>query len=493
MTVLEALVHTPAAKALGWALFHSLWEGALAALALAAVLCVTRSPRVRYACAGLAMLGVLAGFALTFGFRMPWGLGSATAIPHAIPRAPADGNDLSPEPPVRFQMANVLPWLAPFWMAGVILFHLRGAAGWMGARRLRHRGVCRAPDPWPARLNQLRAKLRLTKPVALLETCLADVPVVAGYLRPVILIPVGLLAGMPANQMEAILLHELAHVLRRDYLANLLQTFVEGFLFYHPAVWWISGVIRAERENCCDDLVVSASGDAREYAAALAALEQTRWAENQAALAATGGSLMKRIHRLLDQPKGPAFAPFFSAGILTIAVAGALAAWQASVPAPAPQPKVSPYTKWLEEDAVYIINDRERAAFLGLQTDSERVHFIQQFWERRNPAPGSRENAFLVEHYRRIAFANSHFAGSSTPGWKTDRGRIYIVYGPPDEIESHLFGAPATNVPTEQWLYHTIKGIGTNVIVEFEDKAKTGDFRMTEDPDKKGATFVRQP
>ena len=164
----------------------------------------------------------------------------------------------------------------------------------MAAGRVRDRGVCRAPDPWPQRLQHLAARLRVSQPVALLETCLADVPVVVGYLRPVILVPVGMLAGMP----------ELAHILRRDYLANLLQTVVEGFLFYHPAIWWISIVVRAERENCCDDLVVEASGDAREYAAALAALEQTRWAADRAALAATGGSLVNAFAVCFTSRKG---------------------------------------------------------------------------------------------------------------------------------------------------------------------------------------------
>ena len=96
--------------------------------------------------------------------------------------------------------------------------------------------------------------------MALLESSLAGVPVVVGYCA-VILMPVGLLTGLPAGQIEAILLHELAHIRRRDYLVNLLQTFVEGLLFYHPAVWWISAVIRAEREHCCDDAVVSTQGD----------------------------------------------------------------------------------------------------------------------------------------------------------------------------------------------------------------------------------------
>jgi GWxTD domain-containing protein len=503
MTAFERLVHTPLAKAVGWTLFHSLWEGAVAALILLAVLFVVRSPRARYAWACAAMSGVLAGFALTFCLVSSQGSGSATAIPHAIPRAPLVENQSPPGPAARFRIEEILPWLAPFWVAGVVVFHLRSVAGWMAAERVRDRGVCRAPDPWPLRLQHLSARLRVSKPVALLETCLADVPVVIGYLRPVILVPVGMLAGMPAAQVEAILLHELAHIARRDYLANLLQTAVEGFLFYHPAIWWISGVIRAERENCCDDLVVETSGDAREYAAALAALEQTRWAADRAALAATGGSLVKRIRRLLYQPEGLALAPFLSAGILTIAVAGALVAWQASVPAQnqpsTAQPKVSRYTKWLEEEVVYIIDDRERAAFQSLRTDAERDHFIEQFWLRRDPTPGTPENEFKDEHYRRIAFANRLFTWRSVPGWKTDRGRIYIMFGPSDEKELHPEGRPAQggdparNYPVELWLYYHMKNIGDNVMIEFDDAAKTGDFKMTKDPNVKGGTFIRRP
>ena len=157
---------------------------------------------------------------------------------------------------------------------------------------------------------------------------------VIGYVRPVILMPVGLLAGLPAGQVESILLHELAHIRRHDYLVNLMQIVVEGLVFYHPAVWWISGVIRAERENCCDDLVVATQGDALAYAAALTALEQNRGAVREAVLAATGGSLVKRVRRLLVQPEGPraALTPVFSAAILTISLAAAMAAWQSTPP-----------------------------------------------------------------------------------------------------------------------------------------------------------------
>ncbi len=116
---------------------------------------------------------------------------------------------------------------------------------------------------------------------------------VLGHIRPVVLVPLGFLAGLPPEHVEAILLHELAHIRRSDYLVNVGQRLVEGLLFYHPAVWWISHVIRAERENCCDDLVVNLRGDAHSYAVALTTLEQNRleqrWPTGEPAVAATGG------------------------------------------------------------------------------------------------------------------------------------------------------------------------------------------------------------
>jgi GWxTD domain-containing protein len=361
--------------------------------------------------------------------------------------------------------------------------------------------VCLAPDHWRERLDRLRARVRLSRPVTLLESCLAEVPVVIGYVRPAILMPVGLLAGLPAGQVEAILLHELAHIRRYDYLVNLLQAAVEGFLFYHPAVWWISGLIRAERENCCDDLVVATHGDAHEYAAALAGLEQIRWSASEAVPAATGGDLMQRIRRLLNRPEAPrrALTPIFSAGILAITAAVVLTAWPSKAGDKAPAPAApagpvaqaereqrlravlaTPYRKWLAEDVAYIITDRERATFKSLTTDEEREMFVEQFWLRRDPTPGTVENEFKEEHYRRIAYANEHYA-ADIPGWKTDRGRIYIVNGPPDEIESHPAGG-ASSHPFERWRYRFIEGVGTNVIIEFVDTTGTGEYHMTLDP-----------
>jgi hypothetical protein len=330
MSLLETWIKTPAARALGWTVFHSLWQGAIIALALAAGLSALRSSRARYAAACVAMLGMLAGFGLTFARQMSQGRatvlleGAATANHQGIP--PDTNGMVEPwsmaESPAQRLVADVLPWLAPFWMAGVLLFHLRSLTGWLATRHLCRTGVCCAPDLWQDRLNRLGARLRLSQGVTLLESCLAEVPIVIGHVRPVILVPVDLFAGLPAGQIETILLHELAHIRRYDYLVNLLQTYAENLLFYHPAVWWISRVVRNEREHCCDDLVVATSGDAHEYALALAALEQNRSFIREPALAASGGSLVKRIRRLLGQPEGPrpAWSPALSAAIVTVTV-----------------------------------------------------------------------------------------------------------------------------------------------------------------------------
>ena len=157
----------------------------------------------------------------------------------------------------------------------------------------------------------------------------------------------------------------------------------------------------------------------------------------------------------------------------------------------------TPYRKWLNEDVAYIITDEERAAFKRLQTDEEREQFIEQFWLRRDPTPDTVENEFKEEHYRRIAYTNENFA-SGIPGWKTDRGRIYITYGPPDEKETHPSGGTyerpseegggtTSTYPFEQWRYRYIEGVGTDIIIEFVDPTMSGEYRMTMDPSEKDA------
>jgi GWxTD domain-containing protein len=157
----------------------------------------------------------------------------------------------------------------------------------------------------------------------------------------------------------------------------------------------------------------------------------------------------------------------------------------------------TPYKKWLEEEVPYIITDEERAAFLQLQTNEEREQFIEAFWQRRDPTPDTVENEFKEEHYRRIAYANERFA-SGIPGWRTDRGRMYIMWGPPDEIESHSSGSTynrpmnegggqTTVYAFDTWRYRYMEGIGSNIIIEFVDPTGTGEYHITMDPGEKDA------
>jgi hypothetical protein len=189
-------------------------------------------------------------------------------------------------------------------MAGVVAFCLRLLGGCLVAEQLRRGQVRPAPGLWQPAFDGLRARLRVSQPVRLLVSGLVQAPAVVGLLRPVVLLPVGLLTGFPAEQVEALLLHELAHIRRYDYLVNALQSMVEALLFYHPAVWWISGHMRCERELCCDDRAVAVTGDPEGYARALAEVGAAAMhAHYQAAVSATGGSLANRVARLLGEPR----------------------------------------------------------------------------------------------------------------------------------------------------------------------------------------------
>jgi GWxTD domain-containing protein len=155
------------------------------------------------------------------------------------------------------------------------------------------------------------------------------------------------------------------------------------------------------------------------------------------------------------------------------------------------------YKKWLNEDVVWIITDEERAAFKQLSNDEERDNFIEAFWQRRDPTPDTEENEYKEEHYRRIAYANEHFA-AGIPGWKTDRGRMYIMYGPADEVDSHPSGGSyerpieegggeTSTFPFEDWRYRYLEGIGQEIIIEFVDTCMCGDYHMTIDRSEKDA------
>lgn len=354
MTGIQNFLNGPPAQALGWALLHFFWQGS----AIAGVLGLVRSvfpawpARSHYAAACLALLAMLAAPVITFAVYYPAGQTiPAGAAEPAGPGGPAGssltGGQAWPEPdavPGRTSflpplLGRVTPWLTPGWLLGVLLLSVRLLGNWLYFRRLQSFGVRPLPDPWPGRVAVLCRKAGLTRPVRLLESALARVPSVSGWLKPVILIPASAVLGMEPRQLEAIIAHELAHLRRCDYLVNLMQTAVEILLFYHPAVWWVSRRIRIERENCCDDLAVELCGDGLLYARALAGLEGLRSSPARLALAAGGGSLLVRIRRIagLASPS-PARRSYPWLALLllgTVLSCGGAAAWWLHPPAKA--------------------------------------------------------------------------------------------------------------------------------------------------------------
>ncbi|MEN3335723.1 MAG: hypothetical protein V7641_5088 [Blastocatellia bacterium] len=374
MNSFEMLLTRPLFQALGWALVHFIWQGAMVALLYAglAALLRRRTANVRYSIACAAMLLMLALPVVTVFIieqsstrslneslvrqTAAQATANATALPdgrrqaianeaapplagafasQSVPVAPgqslaegaADSSAVSWRLWAKQRFGALLPWLVAVWFAGVLFLSLRFLGGLVIAQRLKRLETSPLLEQWQEKLATLCRQLRVSRPVRLCESVLVEVPTVIGWLRPVILVPASALTGLRAAQLEALLAHELGHIRRYDYLVNLLQTAVETLLFYHPAVWWLSSQIRQEREHCCDDLAVATCGNVLIYARALAELEQLRSVTPQLAVAANGGVLMRRIQRLIGNPARPSqrFESWL-AGVIALATACAILA-----------------------------------------------------------------------------------------------------------------------------------------------------------------------
>ena len=347
--VLRDLLAHPLAQRLGWALAHSLWQFILVAalLAVALVLLRRRSAQARYLAACGAMLLCAIATVATFvilgdvpGHAAPTPDPAVATAPHVILNERAVAPTGRHEITLLERIEAILPWAALGWAAGVCAMSLRNVAGWLRVRTLRQGAELLIEEPWPRTFGRLCSVLGVRRAVALGRCDRVDVPSVIGWLKPIVLVPAGALMGLSAAQLEALLAHELAHVRRHDYLVNLIQTVIETLLFYHPAVWWVSRVIRREREHCCDDLAAAACGDRRSYAHALARMEELRLGgATTLALAASGTALLPRIRRLMGV-SAPArrSARSLSAAIVALAcaalplVVGQLHARQVSKP-----------------------------------------------------------------------------------------------------------------------------------------------------------------
>jgi uncharacterized protein (TIGR03435 family) len=345
----------------GLTLLHFLWQGAGIAAIASVVLYLLRdrSPRARYAVACAALAAMLAAPAFTAAVLSPTvdrGVSPAPVAavevqpdPSAIPDAafaiaalnarPASSVDLAP-----LDASAWLPLVVTLWMLGVLVLLLRLLGGWWCINRLHRVSHAAAPSVWTDAAARIAATLGLAHRVHVVDTALVDTPTVIGWVKPIILLPVAAFAGLSPSQIEAILAHELAHIRRHDFLVNVLQTFAETILFYHPAVWWLSARIRTEREHCCDEVALSVCGDAVGYAEALVELESWRTVHSRLAVAATGGKLMVRVRRLLGASSGDrprSFGTLMIAGVaaLAICVAGASRYLLAAQPDAAPQPR----------------------------------------------------------------------------------------------------------------------------------------------------------
>ncbi|SPE37650.1 Peptidase M56, BlaR1 (fragment) [Candidatus Sulfopaludibacter sp. SbA3] len=307
---------TPILTALSGALLHFVWQGLLVSLALWVTLFALRSANARYAasCVALALL-VAAPLATMYALYLPRpavaNVSTAQLPPVAIAQQPAA--------PLALPLAKWQSWVLPAWAFGVLVFSLRMVWGWAQVAALRRRGQP-ADAAVLSTIANLSHRLKLARPTQVLISTWPGGPSLVGWLRPVILLPASALAGLTPQQLEAVLAHELAHVLRHDYLVNWMQMLVETLLFYHPAVWWVSSRIRHERELCCDDLAVTACEGPVCYARALTNLEKLRTSTPAPALGSTGGLLLYRIQRIMGTT-ADSCGPSRASGIVALALA----------------------------------------------------------------------------------------------------------------------------------------------------------------------------
>lgn len=299
-------------QAFGWTLVHSLWQGALAALVLLALLSRLQTAKSRYWSAFGVLTAIFVASVVTFGRVYQPAITSIEGIATVDdPFAEQAWVDVLPvDAGILEQVSGWLeerhPLIVAVWLLGFGFFLLRFAGGLWYVNRLSRRGTIPVTDEWAQKTAALAGRLGISKTVRLLESALVHAPVAIGWLKPVILLPVGLVNRLSPAEVEAILAHELAHIARRDWVFNLAQAFIETLFYYHPAVWWISSVVRNERENCCDDAALAATGNRIAFAKALVQVQEMAKPASALALGINGSGrplLLERIRRILNQPQ----------------------------------------------------------------------------------------------------------------------------------------------------------------------------------------------
>jgi beta-lactamase regulating signal transducer with metallopeptidase domain len=297
---------------IGWTLIHFLWEGAIVAAALWVALrrLSKRTAVVRYGVCGVGLALLALGPAVTLVVLALQSRAAAAdqvvyvasfAEARKVVAASGGSAHMAPLAPA---LEAWLPTFVAIWAIGVALLSLRLLASLFFIERLKRRFSPPAPTEWQERLKALAQRLAIHRPVMLAVSQRVGIPSTIGVFRAFVILPVSIFTKMSPEQIEVVLVHELAHVARHDYLVNLLQSVLETVLFYHPAVWWVSHMARVEREHCCDDVVVRVVGGRAMYAQTLTQLEERRAAPSLSLLA-TGGPLMNRIRRIMGLSSAP--------------------------------------------------------------------------------------------------------------------------------------------------------------------------------------------
>ena len=328
------------AEPVSWALLHSLWQGALVVVLLTLALIILRNKKatLRYAISCLALFTIVilfigtvfylnAEIGNTSGFsaiQAPDGglIDGLAYTEYEIPdHSPAINNENTPA--ALQKLTATIPNIYHFWMLGVLLLSAYQYIGWHKTRRLTRHGIQPLSPAWQARISRLSNTIGIKYQIQIVKSTLVQVPCVIGWMKPVVLLPLRVFTGLNDDQLEMIIIHELAHIRRVDCLINYLQVAAETLLYFNPAVWWVSKQIRTERELCCDDLAVQISGNKLLYAKALVNLEEMRQVEPALAMRIDGStSLLQRIRRLGGQTmqRNSSFSIFKLSGIIVLMI-----------------------------------------------------------------------------------------------------------------------------------------------------------------------------
>lgn len=302
MIPINELISERLINALGWTIIHSLWQISFIALGYYLLTSFFNKERSqsRYNLGILSLIALLGTTGITF-----WRVYSSY-IPNSLApnivqlkdgMAQQAGSSSSLISVIQGFISQHMPFIVGLWFLGVMILVFQFIKDYVYNLRISNYPSRKIPEKWEKRLSNLCRKMNLNKIVKIKETVRIHTPMTIGHLKPIIFFPVGLLAGIPVDQVEAIIAHELAHIIRRDYLINILQNFIDIFFFYHPGVRWISARIRAERENCCDDIAVDVVGDSIKFAKALASIQV--WNVKQPVLAMNAnGRRDKLFHRI---------------------------------------------------------------------------------------------------------------------------------------------------------------------------------------------------